>query len=239
MHTNAPPILMYHAVAALPRDPDRISVSPACFREQIGWLARAGYRGVSVGELVRAHARSSARGLVGLTFDDGYRSVLEHAAPVLRQVGFTATVFPVVERLGWHNAWDPQGPHLATLTVEELRALREHGVEIGSHTLTHPMLTRARPDHQAREIAQSRLRLAELLGQAPAGLSYPFGDVDAAVARLARTAGYAYACAVDTHRGWHRHALPRIRVAEVDGPWRLRLRLARRDRGPRRPAVPR
>ena len=92
---RVPMILMYHAVAEAHEDPNQLCVTPARFAEQMAALQRLGLRGVGVGTLVGAIRAGRARGLVGITFDDGYASVLEAAVPELCRRGFTATVFVV------------------------------------------------------------------------------------------------------------------------------------------------
>ncbi len=77
---------------------------------QLGWLRRRGLRGVSVAGLLAARARGEDRGLVGLTFDDGYADFVTHALPCLRRHGCGATLFVLPGRLGADNAWDPLGP---------------------------------------------------------------------------------------------------------------------------------
>jgi peptidoglycan/xylan/chitin deacetylase (PgdA/CDA1 family) len=88
---ETPMILMYHGIADVDEDPNQLCVSPARFAEQMAWLARRGLRGVGIAALVDAMRAGRQRGLVGLTFDDGYTSVLETALPVLRRHGFGAT----------------------------------------------------------------------------------------------------------------------------------------------------
>ena len=82
---DTPMIFMYHGVADVDEDPNQLCVSPARFAEQMAWLARRGLRGVGIAELVDAMRAGRQRGLVGLTFDDGYTNVLETALPVLRR----------------------------------------------------------------------------------------------------------------------------------------------------------
>ena len=72
-----PMILMYHGVADVTEDPNQLCVTPGRFAEQMATLHRLGLRGVSVGTLVAAMRCGRQRGLVGITFDDGYLSVLE------------------------------------------------------------------------------------------------------------------------------------------------------------------
>ena len=95
-----PMILMYHGVADVAEDPNQLFVTPGRFAEQMGALQRLGLRGVSVGTLIDAMRVGRHRGLVGITFDDGYVSVLEAAVPELRRRSFTATVFIIADRLG-------------------------------------------------------------------------------------------------------------------------------------------
>src|SRR5487761_1451465 len=97
---QVPIVLMYHTIEAAPEDPHRLAVNPARFAEQMTWLAAHGLRGVSMETLIAAMRAGRARGLVGLTFDDGYLSVLENALPVLLTHDFAATMFIISDRIG-------------------------------------------------------------------------------------------------------------------------------------------
>ena len=169
---DAPMIFMYHAVADAAEDPNQLAVSPARFAEQMAWLARSGLRGVSVAELVAAMAAGQARGLVGLTFDDGYTSVLDTALPVLDRHGFGATAFIISDRIGGTNEWD-EGPVWPLLDAGGVRELAAAGVEIGSHSATHPHLAGVAARRQAAEVTASRGRLEDLLSGAGAGVRLP------------------------------------------------------------------
>src|SRR5262245_45277787 len=98
--STVPFVLMSHSVADRDSDPYRITVTPDRFTRQMRWLARHRLRGVAMGELLGAAQRGSTKGLVGLTFDDGYADFPRHVVPVLARFGFTATVFVVAGRLG-------------------------------------------------------------------------------------------------------------------------------------------
>jgi peptidoglycan/xylan/chitin deacetylase (PgdA/CDA1 family) len=231
----APWVLMYHSVSEDAYDPYLVTVSPDRLGRQLGWLRDRGLTGVSVGRLLRARAAGQARGLVGLTFDDGYADFLDQAVPLLRRYGHTATVFALPGRLGGENAWDAEGPRKPLLTADGIRAVAAAGMEVGSHGLVHRRLTGICEEAALdAEVADSRGLLRELTGAAPEGFCYPYGALNARALLAVRRAGYAYACAVDPGALAGRFALPRTYVGARDGSLRLRakrlLHVARRER---------
>ncbi|CAL9463274.1 hypothetical protein SUDANB176_02685 [Streptomyces sp. enrichment culture] len=230
-----PWVAMYHSVGDCSDDPYRITVTPERLAGQLAWLRRRGLRGVSVAELLAARARGGARGLVGLTFDDGYADFVTDALPLLRRWNCGATLFVLPGRLGGDNAWDPLGPRKPLLTADGIRHAAAEGVEIGSHGLTHVDLTAADDVTLKTEVAESRARLAELTGARVDGFCYPYGTVDARAVEAVREAGYAYACAIDPGPLTGPHALPRVHVGQNDTAWRLHLKY-RLHRLRRRPA---
>src|SRR5215469_10051550 len=155
---EAPMILMYHGVAEVAEDPNLLCVSPRRFAEQMDWLERRGLRGVGIGALVEAMRAGRERGLVGITFDDGYLSVLEAALPQLRRRGFGATAYIISGRLGRTNEWD-EGPSWPLMTASQVRQLAAAGIEIGSHAATHMRLAGASPAQLKAEVSASRTKI--------------------------------------------------------------------------------
>lgn len=221
---QVPMICMYHAVAEEADDPNGLCVTPARFAEQMAWMAGRGLRGVGVGTLLAALRAGKAAGLVGITFDDGYRSVLTAALPVLQGHRFGATAFVLSDPVGETNSWDP-GPQWPLLTPGEIGELARGGVEIGSHGARHVRLPGLGPAGLAGELKGSRATLASLAGADVTGFAYPWGDMDPLTRRAVAAAGYGYACAVATpRRALGMMALPRIYVGEQDGAARLALK---------------
>ncbi len=217
--SQVPLILMYHRVAEVTEN--SLSVTPGRFAEQMTWLKRHGLRGVGVGTLLDAMRAGRHRGLVGITFDDGYFNLVEAALPALLRHGFTATMFIVSGLLGGTNEWD-ESPVWPLMSAEQVRELAAAGMEIGSHTISHLRLAGADADEVKTEVNDSRASLSDLIGAEIRGFAYPYGSMDATARQAVRDAGYDYACAAMTpmtELGFM--ALPRMFIAECDGDTRM------------------
>jgi peptidoglycan/xylan/chitin deacetylase (PgdA/CDA1 family) len=232
---RTPPVLMYHSISpSVGPDPHRIRVHPRRLDAHLLLLRRLGLRGVSLAELVRAHDEGSSRGLVGLTFDDGYADFVEHAVPVLARHGMTGTLYVVAGRLGGQNAWDP-GPRLRLLDADGVRAVAAAGHEVGSHTMTHARLPGAAPQTLVDEVAGSKRVLEDVLQREVPGFCYPWGDFDAAAADAVRAAGHDHACVTGDYSPGDRFTIPRSYVAPGDTAVHLLAKLARHQLRIRRP----
>jgi len=219
-------ILMYHAVADVPEDPNYLSVAPQRFAEQMAWMAARGLRGVSIAALVDAMRQGKTRGMVGITFDDGYTSVIESALPVLKKHGFGATVFIISGLLGGTNEWD-EGPSWPLMSGDQVNELAAAGIEIGSHSATHMRLAGASEEQLRDETADSRTALTKLCGTDIGGFAYPYGSMDASARAAVREAGYDYACAVQTPGSeLGLMALPRVYIGQSDSAARLAVKRA-------------
>lgn len=218
------PILTFHALddAATPT-----AVRRDVFAGMVRRLAAEGRSSVgpeAALAVARGEAAATPRLPVLFTFDDGYASV-RAAAESLAEHGFTATLFLAPALIGRPEIFpgDPICPRQPALTWDEVRALVRLGFTVGSHAFDHVDL-RTRDDAALRDqLVRSRGVLEDRLGAPVRTLAYPFGGVDA---RVARAAAEVYDAAFTTRfarvaRGADPHLLPRL-----DG-WYLRF-LARR-----------
>lgn len=179
-------ILTYHSVGD--RDHE-MNVTLDAFREQMEWLAEHGGVG-----LLRDAAQGDS--CITITFDDGYRDNLINAAPVLQELGLSATVFVVAGRTGMRldHAADPETGSL--MTWEEIRAIEAMGWTVGGHTLTHRRLSDLWPAEQRVEIMECTRLLEDHLGHSIEAFAYPYGsalDFNETSKTLVREAGYALA----------------------------------------------
>jgi len=190
------PILTYHHVGPRKRGArlKGLYLSPSLFAAQVRELRDAGFLPGSLDELRGEGGLSSRR--VWMTFDDGFRDVFLHALPVLAQSGFGSIQFLVAGRIGGTNEWQQQAGDVPEPLMDEaeVRAWLAAGQEIGSHTLTHPWLTRI-SDYQAREeINSSKKALEDRFGKEVRHFCYPYGDVNERIRDLVGEAGYSTAC---------------------------------------------
>ena len=222
-------ILMYHSIGRLPEDPIKHFTSPERFHEHMNYLKHRGLRGVSIRELHQTVVAGDVKGLVGITFDDGYKDFLQAAVPVLEELGFAATVFAVGGMLGRENDWEHDyipRTRLKLLEAEDLREVSRRGMEVGAHGTSHVKLANLGPELLEEEVKGSRRLLSEVLGEEVEGFSYPYGSFDSAALEAVRRAGYTYACAAPSQVHWNQYALPRIPVADSDHLWRFAAKLA-------------
>jgi len=219
-------VLCYHALSAA-WGPCGLSLAPEELERQLAALLRRGYRPGTVEEALGGRRR------LHVTFDDAYRSV-EAAMPVLERLGVGATVFACagpadagggpleIPELEAEAAVFPD--EVLTMDWDALRALAEHGIEVGSHTVSHPHLARLGDEEIGRELRESRARIEDELGRPCRYLAYPYGESDERVRRIARDTGYAAAFGLARGGRPDRYALPRIGVYRRDSPLRLRLK---------------
>ena len=197
---HGPVILMYHSIQAGDRVPAwPWAVSFRRFRAQLDWLAEAGYATPTVSELVAQPARYGARTAV-ITFDDGYEDNLAAWEELTRR-GMKATWYVTTGYLGQAHPWrDERRPQGRLLAPGELRAMAESGMEIGSHTVTHPRLPELGNASIEKELAESKAMLEDMLGRQVTSFAYPYGAWDERCEAFVKLAGYASACL--TRTGW-------------------------------------
>jgi peptidoglycan/xylan/chitin deacetylase (PgdA/CDA1 family) len=186
-----PLVLCYHAVSETWRH--KLSVPADALEDQLQLLLRRGYRPVSAAE-----AAAGSGKLLHVTFDDALTSV-RNALPVLERTGVRATVFACTGYAddGWplgvpelQAELDARPRELETMRWDELRELVARGIEVSSHTVSHPHLPTLADAELADELRSSRQRLEDELDRPCTVLAYPYGDCDDRVRAAARAAGY-------------------------------------------------
>ena len=188
------PILTYHDLA--PAAKGRMVMGVKGFEEQMRYLKANGYRVITLKEFVEfvSLQRQLPKKSVLITFDDGYRSFLRYAYPVLKELGFSATLFIYTDYVAnGGNAF----------TWPELKKLADEGFFIEAHSKSHGDMVRAQGEGAAEydkrleaELVQPKALFQKYLGYAPDIIAYPYGRQDDAVVRRTKERGYAVAFTV-------------------------------------------
>jgi peptidoglycan/xylan/chitin deacetylase (PgdA/CDA1 family) len=184
------PILNYHSVGDAVAE---YTVEARDFDQQLDWLAGQRFRTISLRELAdsRAKAAPLPQRAIILTFDDGTEDAVRLVLPALSKRGMRGTFFIVTNFVGQPGY----------LTWDAVRALSAAGMEIGSHSETHPRLSEASDDRIRIELVASKARLEAELRHPLEALAYPYNSVRSRIIAFARDAGYRVAVSGAAHGG--------------------------------------
>jgi peptidoglycan/xylan/chitin deacetylase (PgdA/CDA1 family) len=224
---NAVPILTYHSLD----DSGAVtSVAPRDFREHMQILNQRGFTGISLSALLESWDGRGTLPLrpVVITFDDGFTNVLEHAAPLLADLRFRATIFVVTGRCGLTNDWPNQvadAPRLPLLSWSELGQMATAGFEIAAHGVMHRPLTEIPQEEAVGEIVESKAAIEDRLGRPVQTFAYPFGLFNRSICNAVRE-HFSAACTtkLESAKPTHdRHRLPRLDVYYLRRPIFFRI----------------
>jgi peptidoglycan/xylan/chitin deacetylase (PgdA/CDA1 family) len=170
------PILMYHSVSenlfGKSHPYYHINTSPEVFARQMRCLRHAGYRTIDLCQLVDGlNQPEDLTRTVVITFDDGYQDFYTEAMPVMKQCGFSATIFLATDRIQ-DTSVRLEGVNY--LTWREVRELHAEGIQFGSHTVTHPDLRSLGPEQIEYELGYSKEVIEDKLGVPVNSFAYPF-----------------------------------------------------------------
>lgn len=189
-HLGPVPILVYHALGNPPPSEEYpgLYVPFGEFREEMAWLHREGWEGVTLDEVERAwyHGGTLPAKPIVITFDNGYPEQVQFAPKVLDRYGWPATLFEIT---------------VEHLTPPYLRPVIAKGWEIDSHTLTHPDLTQLSGTELTQQVTGSRRFLQREYGVPSDNFSYPSSKYDEATIAAVKAAGYVGAVTEDARYG--------------------------------------
>jgi peptidoglycan/xylan/chitin deacetylase (PgdA/CDA1 family) len=188
---------LYHRVNDELRD--SVTVGIEQFEQQMAYLARH-YPIASIEDIIHGRLPSPAlhKPIVVVTFDDGYYDNYANAVPALLKHNIPAAFFVstgmIGEERGFLHDLEKLGRALPNMDWSHLRAMRDHGFTIGSHTVSHANCGQLSTEALNRELIEARDRLKAELGLKEIIFAYPFGqksDISPEGVRLVREVGYA------------------------------------------------
>ncbi|HKQ65565.1 MAG TPA: polysaccharide deacetylase family protein [Methylomirabilota bacterium] len=187
------PVLVYHNIAA--QDKGRLTLAVRSFDAQIRQLHADGFQALRLADFLAytTGRRQLPRKSVLLTFDDGYKSFVQYARPILKDYGYGATLFVYSDFLGGGSA----------LSWQDLRTLTEQGFDVQAHSKSHANLRRAEGESEAAyakrieaELAFPNTLYTKHLGRPFTVLAYPFGEMDDELLPYVAKFGYSAAFTV-------------------------------------------
>ena len=197
MAKNGVPILTYHSID---NSGSVISTSPEKFRNQMQFLSDSSFNVVSLEEIASCirEDRPFPPKTVAITFDDGFKNNFDIAYPILKEHGFTATIFLVTGYCGRNNRWPgllPEIPELDLLQWDEIKEMAENGIAFGAHTVNHPNLLELTREQAEDEIVDSKKEIEAYLGKEIICFAYPYGGK---ANKLSKILSDEFECAVTT-----------------------------------------
>jgi peptidoglycan/xylan/chitin deacetylase (PgdA/CDA1 family) len=191
------PILLYHRFVhdegVLTRYPGTeiiFTITAQRFEEQIAILAHQGHQSIDPGEVFDFISKGKAlpEKPVMITVDDGWRSNIDIMLPILEKFRFKSTIFVTTGSNAWiYRKFDGLD---RGLTAVEVRDLHRCGVNIGSHTVTHPYLIEMSDTEIRKEFLDSKQTLESWTGSPCRFLSIPGNFYNRRIASIARDCGY-------------------------------------------------
>jgi peptidoglycan/xylan/chitin deacetylase (PgdA/CDA1 family) len=177
------------------------SIPEETFVDHLGYLKETGWEVIDIKTFVAGLSASDRlpERAVLLTFDDGYRSILNSALAQLLRFGHPAVLFVPTGYIGGTNTFDAntREPVEAICDWNDLRALERQGVSIQSHGASHRPFSELDQAEQEEELARSKAVLEAGLGKLIEIFSFPYGDDGGApvsIRPLLERTGYRAAC---------------------------------------------
>lgn len=213
--TSSYSVLVYHRFAGeLKPGQERIDIASRRFFRQLRVLRLLGFRPLALEELLAFHhgeRNDLPRRRFAITVDDAVADAVE---PLRRAAHLSPQLFVPTAELGGSAHWI-DGERVASL--DDVRALADAGVAIGSHTRHHRRLTALDPGDREDELIGSLNDLRENVPKAIAVLAYPNGDHDDDVCAATEAAGYEAAFTTEKGRNEADTDLFRLRRVSVHG----------------------
>ena len=226
------PVINYHKIETK-HDIGITTRTPQQFAEDLRFLHENDYHTLTFKNLLNAETIPDKS--VIITFDDAYKSFYTSAYPMLKHYGFSAVVYVPLNYLGRLNDWDVQyfGKKYEHISKEELLEIHKGGMEIGSHTLSHRMLTALDKNEAEKEIAGSKTSLQALLNDDVISISYPFGRFNNTILELSEKAGYAFGVGllspVNSVEKYQTLSIKRFNIYRIDSGKTFRKKVEKKD----------
>lgn len=223
---NTPIVLMYHGIDKVDsgHDAENLFVPADAFQQQMEYLKSSGYRILSESEYLDwLNGKPLDGKSILLTFDDGYTSVLNNAAPILGKLRMPGICYVCPGLLGGSSTWMEPASRHELMDSAELAELANAGITLGIHGHDHASMASLSFSDLMKHTGDARALLEERVGVRAQTLAYPYGHHSPVSRQAVSSAGFECAFAIYETAG--RWALPRVDINSVDTPLTFRLKL--------------
>jgi peptidoglycan/xylan/chitin deacetylase (PgdA/CDA1 family) len=217
-------ILLYHSIDD---SGSLMSTSAVTFRRQMDYIKKRGYHTISLSEFVNDayQEKTLSKKLVVITFDDGFENNYLYAFPILKQYGFSATIFLTTDYINNSAKWIERDfnsilrrPFLSStsknneaqlyknmsdfpsLTWDEIKEMSEYGIKFGSHTSSHSQLCDLTLEKAKEDIYRSKVVIEKKIDKHVDSFAYPYSDFTPEVKQLVKQLGFSCACSGNLER---------------------------------------
>ncbi|RII32767.1 polysaccharide deacetylase family protein [Clostridium chromiireducens] len=174
------PVLYYHSVKE--SADNEVTITPKMLKQQLEYIKDQGYTTITMNELKDYLLNNSPipKKSMIITFDDGYMDNYNYAFPILKDLNMVATIFCITSNL--------DGSYY--LSKDAIKEMSDYGIDIESHTVTHPKLDALSYENQLTELKNSKKSLEEITGKEVNSIAYPFGNFNDDTIKASKNAGY-------------------------------------------------
>lgn len=186
--TSLVTVLGYHRFEDKPRD--GLAISPSEFRKQMETIRDSDLEVISMDDFLawRKGEKNIPPRSVLITIDDGYDCTYKVAFPMLQEFEFPFTAYVYTNYISAGGR---------SITWDMLEEMRDAGVDIGSHSISHASLTKrggkSDADYETflrHELVDSKQMLEERLGIRVTTFAYAYGNHNEQAQQIGLDAGY-------------------------------------------------
>ena len=216
------PIFSYHSISD---DKCPLSTDIKDFEKHLIYLKKNDYKSIFFDEITNSNKKFI------MSFDDGYKDLIDNCLPLLVKYNFKATCFLVSDKIGKINDWDEENKNIKTKKImdkSDIHIWVKNGMKIGSHSKNHKKLTNIDHNELSNEIASSKIDLENLIGETIDSFCYPYGKFNLDVINEVKK-NYNYALTTlrsryDPNRH-DKYLIPRIDMGKKLSTFKLFLKI--------------
>ena len=216
------PIVSYHSISD---ENCPISLSLNEFERQLAFFKKNNFQSIHYNEI----KNNSSKKFI-ITFDDGYKDLIENALPLLKKYNFKATCLIISNLIGKSNMWDEHNNNIKDkelMNLSDIDFWLKNGMKIGSHSKNHKKLTLLKEKDAKDEIINSKIELESLTGTSINSFCYPYGLHNESIVNIVKE---EYDSAFTTNRSrfdparHNKYKLPRIDMGKTISNFKLYLK---------------